>query len=399
MDIVDGMETPDFSLMLGGPLFQVYRRARLSGDALELLQRRVIVITLFAWLPLLLLSLMEGHVFDPTLKVSFLRDIEAQVRFLVVLPLLIIAELVVHERLRPSMRRFVERKIILAEQLPEFYAAIQSTLRARNSVVLEVFLLIWAWTVGVWIWWHHVALAAVTWYATPVTIAGINRMQLTAAGHWYAFVSIPLIQFLLLRWYMRVVLWFHLLWKISKLKLQLAAAHPDNAGGLGFLGKASYGFAPLLFAEGALLAGLVANRVFYNGAQLQSLGLQMAGVVIFYVFCVLGPLAMFSPLLASTEREGLARYGLLASRYVSGFESKWLQKTAPDINDLLGTGDIQSLADLANSYSILRSFRLVPFSLTDFSRLTATAAAPLIPLLFTVFSIQQILEEIVKIAL
>ena len=50
----------DFSLVLGGPLFQLFRRAHLSGNALELLTRRIIVITLFAWLPLVVLSILDG---------------------------------------------------------------------------------------------------------------------------------------------------------------------------------------------------------------------------------------------------------------------------------------------------------------------------------------------------
>ena len=49
-------EAPDFSLVLGGPVFQLFRRAHLSGDAMELLKRRIIVITTIAWLPLLILS-------------------------------------------------------------------------------------------------------------------------------------------------------------------------------------------------------------------------------------------------------------------------------------------------------------------------------------------------------
>jgi len=51
----------DFSLVLGGPLYQLVRRAHLSGDALELLRRRVIVISLFAWLPLFILSMLGGY--------------------------------------------------------------------------------------------------------------------------------------------------------------------------------------------------------------------------------------------------------------------------------------------------------------------------------------------------
>ena len=79
---------PDFSLVLGGPLYQLFQRTRLSGDALELLRRRVLVITLFAWLPLLFLSVLDGHAFHGTIKIPFLADIEANVRFLVALPLI-----------------------------------------------------------------------------------------------------------------------------------------------------------------------------------------------------------------------------------------------------------------------------------------------------------------------
>jgi len=50
---------PDFSLVLGGPLYQLWRWSRLSGDALELLRRRVFVLTVVAWAPLLLLSVVR----------------------------------------------------------------------------------------------------------------------------------------------------------------------------------------------------------------------------------------------------------------------------------------------------------------------------------------------------
>jgi hypothetical protein len=76
-------QPPDFSLVLGGPLFQLFRRTHLSGDALELQRRRVLVITLFAWLPLLFLSVLGGHALGGGIKIPFLRDIEAHARFLV----------------------------------------------------------------------------------------------------------------------------------------------------------------------------------------------------------------------------------------------------------------------------------------------------------------------------
>ena len=65
-------EPTDFFLVLGGPLFQLLRRSHLSKDTLELVRRRVIIITLLAWLPLLVLSALEGQALGGSVAVPFL---------------------------------------------------------------------------------------------------------------------------------------------------------------------------------------------------------------------------------------------------------------------------------------------------------------------------------------
>ncbi len=105
---------PDFSLVLGGPLYQLLRRAHLSDDALTLARRRIIVISLFAWLPLLVLSALEGRALGGSVVVPFLFDFEVHIRYLVVFPLLVGAELVVHQRMRPLVKQFLERRLIPA---------------------------------------------------------------------------------------------------------------------------------------------------------------------------------------------------------------------------------------------------------------------------------------------
>src|SRR5499433_3483355 len=82
----------DFSVILGGPLYQLFIRAHLTGTALELLRRRIVVITAAAWLPLFVLSMAEGHLWGDAVKIPFFRDIQVHVRFLLALPLLIVAE-------------------------------------------------------------------------------------------------------------------------------------------------------------------------------------------------------------------------------------------------------------------------------------------------------------------
>src|SRR5271169_3295701 len=383
----------DFSLVLGGPVFQLCRRAHLSGDALELLHRRVMVSTLFAWLPLLFLSVLDGRAFGGGLKIPFLYDVEAHVRFLVALPVLIIAEIVVHNRVSPLVRRFVERRIVVTEDLPRFNAAVDSALRIRNSVGVEVVLLILVYTLGLWMWRSQVALGDPTWYAIPEG----KHLHLTSAGYWYVLVSIPMVQFILLRWYMRLMIWFRLLWQISRLNLHLSAAHPDRAGGIVFLGKSSYAFGPILFAEGALLSGLIASRVLYEGHALLSFKMEAAGFVGFFVLIILGPLMMFTRRLERVKRKGSAEYGMLANRYLARFEEKWIRGGASETSALLGTADIQSLADMGNVYTMVREMRLVPFGTADITRLAATTAAPLVPLLLTVYSAADVVKLLIKI--
>jgi hypothetical protein len=384
-------ERHDFSLVLGGPIFQLFRRAHLEGNHLELLRRRIVIITVFVWLPLLLLSAFASPAGGAG-RLSFLRDVEVHARFLVALPVLIGAELLVHLRILPVVRRFVERRIVLPQDLPRFESAIQSAIRLRNSIPGELGLLLVVYSLGLWFWRNRVGFDSSTWYANSG-----GRWNLTPAGFWYVFVSIPIVQFILLRWYLRLFIWFRFLWQVSRMGLHLIPTHPDRCAGLAFLGKSSYAFAPILFAQGAMLAGLVASRVLYQGESLTSFKLQMGGFIAFFVLAILGPLLMFTPTMAQARRKGLADYGLLAQRYIEGFEQKWVLRDPSTSEELLGAADIQSLADLGNSYGLVRDMRPVPFGVDDITRLAAATAAPLVPLLLTIFSPEELLMRIIKV--
>lgn len=386
-------QSPDFSLVLGGPIFQMLRRSHLSGDALELLHRRIVAVVLVAWVPLLLLSIVSRRFMAGAVTLPFLRDIEAHVRLLVALPVLIAAELIVHSRIRSKVKTFLTRGMVRQQDLPRFLAAIDSAMRLRNSVPIELGLAVLVFTVGQWLWRSQIALGASTWYAIPQA----GHMHLTIAGYWYEFISIPIFQFILLRWYLRFFIWFRFLWQVSRLNLHLIPTHPDRAGGLSFLGKSSYAFGPILFAQGALLAGVIASRVLYGGESLLSFKLEVVGFIVLFLIFVLAPLTMFTPQMARAKRKGLSEYGLLASRYVDGFEQKWVVGDAAEGDELLGTGDIQSLADLGNSYAAVRDMRIVPFGLQDMGRLAAATAAPLLPLGLTVFSLEELVVRIFKI--
>jgi hypothetical protein len=258
-------ESPDFSLFLGGPLFQLLVRSHLTTPALELMNRRIIFISLLAWLPLMLLSLLDGKAWGGC-RLPFFYDIETQVRFLFTLPLLIAAELLVHRRLRLVVGQFIDRDIITEDVLPKFREVIASAMKLRNSVAIELILLVLVFGGGYYLWNAISAITKIgigtgTWYAT-VNDAGAH---LSPAGYWYIYVSRPLFQFILIRWYFRFFIWARFLWQSSRLELNLNPIHPDRAAGIGFLGVSGAAFAPLLLAQGALVAGLIANPIFLQG--------------------------------------------------------------------------------------------------------------------------------------
>jgi hypothetical protein len=220
-------------------------------------------------------------------------------------------------------------------------------------------------------------------------------LHLTPAGQWFVLVSVPLFQFIWLRTYARLFVWYQLLWRLSRLDLQLTPTHPDRCGGLSFIATSVKGFGPLLLAQGVLLAGMIANRIFHEGHQLSEFKVDAVLLVVVSLALVHVPLTVFSPMLDRTKRRGLGQYGSLASRYVQTFEHKWVQGGAGD-EPLLGTSDIQSLADLGNSYAVVRDMRLVPFSWTTASRLAVLSLVPLLPLTLTAIPLEEVVDRFLK---
>jgi len=386
-------EPPEFSLVLGGPLYQLWRRTRLAGEALQLLRRRVAVQVVLTWVPLLLLSVAEGNAWGGSVKLPFLYDIEMHLRLLLALPLLVVAELVVHQRMRPVVGQFLARGLIPDAARAQFDMAITSAMRLRNSVMAEVLMIAIVYGVGVlFIWRTQVALDVSSWYGVGVH----GKLQPSLAGWWLGCVSMPVFQFLLLRWYFRLFIWARFLWQVSRIEMSLMPAHPDRCGGLSFLTSVINAFTPVLLAQGVLLSGMMANRIFYAGASLPQFKVELIGTVAVLVFAIMGPLLVFAPKLEAARREGLKEYGTFAQRYVREFDRKWLRGGAAADEPLIGSADIQSLADLGNSYTLVQEMRLVPFTLRTVLQLAVVTLLPVTPLLLTVIPLDVLLERLLK---
>lgn len=384
---------PDFSLVLGGPLYQMYLRTRLARPALELLVRRVLTLSLTCWLPLFLLSAAAGHLIGGV-PVPFLRDPEVHVRFLLALPLLIASEVYVHQRIRPMAPQFVTRGIIAAEDQPRFEKIVASAIRLRNSALVEAIILGLVLTVGPWIWRQNFTLNLPTWYRVNDG-AGLH---LTAAGWFYSFVSLSIFRFILIRWYFRLFVWCRFLWQVRAIPLHFNLYHPDRVGGLGFLSGSAQALAPVFVSQTMVIAGNIYDRILYSGARLPAFKMEILGFLVFAILALVFPLGFFVHQLEQAGRRAKLEFGVLGSHYVDDFHRKWIDGGNRDGEPLLGTPDMQSLADLANSYAVVSQMRLFPVNKEALIRLVISVVLPLLPLMLTMFPLEEVIRRLFKLA-
>jgi hypothetical protein len=385
------LQVPRFSLFAGGPFFQLLRRCGLSGEGLELVYRRTIVLTLLAWLAPFVLSAVHGQAWSGSVEIPFLLDAETQARFLVALPLLVFAEFVVHQRMSIAIGQFVERRLIPENARERFEAAQASAFRLRNSLWAEAILVVLVFLVGPYLVSEQFEpVQAITWRAGAGS-------ALSPAGTWFNYVSMPIFQFLLCRWYFRLIIWARFLWQVSRIDLHLVPTHPDGAGGLGFLATIVPAFMAVAVAHGALLSGRIAQRIFHSGATLFQFQVEIGLMVGLMFILLLGPLLFFMPMLAQARRTGLAEYGALAAHYVNEFDSKWLRGQAPANEPLIGSNDIQSLADLANSFDVVKGMNLALVSKDTLIWLVAYTLGPVAPLVLTLIPLDVLLKKLISI--
>jgi hypothetical protein len=354
--------------------------------------RRIVVFLALTWFPLLVLSVLEGIALGPTPEKSFLLDFATYARFFVGFPMIIMAEIIIGPRLTTAGLHFVRSGLVSEDDYPAFDSAVEKVMARREAVLPEVIILgiaifgAWSLTAAFY------AGQGQSWHIIR-TESGI---RLSMAGLWYLVVAVPILQFMLYRWLWRLIIWTGFLRDMSRLNLRLVASHPDQAGGLGFLSSAQITFSSLAFAMGSVLSGSAAFYIVFEGVKIDTFKLPLIGYLILTNLAFLGPLLVFVPLLAKTRREGLLEFGALADGYNNSFVDKWIRGKAPADEPLLGSSDVQSLADLGNSYQFARQMRVFPFGARDIILMSVIAAAPMLPLLTLVMPIEDILNTLAK---
>ena len=148
------------------------------------------------------------------------------------------------------------------------------------------------------------------------------------------------------------------------------------------------------FALSYIYSAAAAFRIVFEGAKIDTFKIPLIILLVISQILFLGPLLVFLPAMARSRRSGLKAYGILVDRYNREFHKKWIDGPAPEGEPLLGSADIQSLADLGNGFRFISEMKTVPFGRQAVAQLAVVTALPALPLLLLVMPIGKIIDAL-----
>ena len=220
-----------FFLIRNGPAHRfLFRLSRAVNERRQVMVRALLAV-LVTWLPLVIFVLIQGLAYNSQIKIPFFRDFAVNVRFLIALPILILAESSIDQRWRILVLQFLNSGLLDEKELHSFKGAIESTTRLRDRWLPEVVILIAALLPSIFITNTESFMNGVSSWHT----LSVQPVELSLAGWWFNLVSLPIFRFMLFRWFWRMFLWAWFLWHVARINLRLVTTHADKAAGLGFL--------------------------------------------------------------------------------------------------------------------------------------------------------------------
>jgi len=381
----------DFSITRGGPLHSLLARLGLSGDQRRQVARKVVFAILVTWLPLLVLSLIQGQAYRTQTQIPFLKDLAVNVRFLIAVPILILAEPAIDQKWRILVLEYIRSGLVSQKDLPCFEEAIKGTTRLRDYALPEVFLMIAAFIPSLFFQTELLIGGLSNWHTT-----GVGSGHASLGGWWFSLVSAPFFRFLLLRWVWSLCLGTYLLWRVSRINLYLVATHADLAAGLGFLSQGPQAFSPIVFAGGVVVAGQIGNSIAYGGATLSSMKFPMMAYGVLAILLLVAPLLVVTPVLIKVKKKALLEYGALVTVHNQQFDRKWIQKDQPADEMIMGNPDPSSLIDLGNSFTVIRQMGFLPIDKQTLLTLLLAAALPMIAVVVYATPTEALVHAVLK---
>ena len=381
----------DFSLTESGLFYKLLVKIGLDGGKPNYLVKRSLILICVTWIPLVILSAFQNVLIGDRVEIPFLYDITTYFRFLVVLPLLIFAEKSVDFRLNEFIDQFFDAGIIDESDRPLYMKFRASCKKLADSLVADIIILA-VIIINITIRWKSGPGETTTfWMKLP---DGPDTGP-SWAGAYFLIISMPIVQFILLRWLWRWVIWFIFFLKISKLPLRLRPAHADEAGGIGFLGTPPGPFLAVTFAIAILFSSAILSQVILLKHKLPEFYIAMGAFIVLSIILNILPLFVFLKPLVACRRQAILDYSALITRHHNHFDEKWINSKEPE--SLLGNPDPSSTADINAVFQTVKSMKTMPFDIKTMASSILISALPMLPLFALQYSVAEILKQVLKL--
>ena len=382
-----------FPLFEEGPFSRVQAHLRLTGIEQRQIRRRIIVAVLLTWVPLFVLAAVQGRALGPNWRQSMLLDAAMYARYLVAIPLLILATPMVRRKLRTIVCHFQAAGLVKEQDRQLFLANIAAVLRWRNSLLAALLILVLAIGKSVAVGIFSVSEMAESWRVVGTE----GHRSLSLAGWWQVAVCDTLYDIMVLQLLYRLALLWRFYWKTSRLDLCLNAAHPDGAGGLAFLSMMLPAFRLPLFAISASAAGALANLMLYMSASFADFRIPVGAFAAGLVAITTGPLLFFNGQLRTTKGRASLASGALAGRQLKAFEEKWLGQSPAEAQEMLQAPDFSAVGDLTMTVKAIGKMNTLPFSWRQLAPLVVAALLPFVPVACIEVPVKEVLLRVLKL--
>ena len=348
-------------------------------------KRRALLFVLIGWAPLILLAMVQSVASRSDDLTPLLWQVGVHARYLVAVPLLVLAEGICAPQLNAIVQHFVTSGMVDERDRGRFGAAVASTRRLLQSRTAEAVVLVLTYLIVLAAMLSHPVDELPPWVGPNGTMP-----MYSPAGWWHALVSLPLLLALIFGWLWRLLLWARLLWLASRLRLRLVAAHPDHCAGLAFLGQSVRAFAIVALAVAAIVAGRSAYLVI-GGAGLPTPNIYFnIGLMVVVMVLLVAPLAIFTPMLMQVWRRGTFEYGALADRVGQSFEQKWLHGGKAEPSALERARLLDHHRSLFGGGERPSHPKFVPVGVKDLAALAGAMLLPFVPVVLLAFPLDVI---------
>ncbi|HEX5830482.1 MAG TPA: hypothetical protein VFY16_05835 [Gemmatimonadaceae bacterium] len=362
--------------------------------------RRALLAATVAWVPLIVLAAAQGYALRDDPRESLLLDVSAHGRYLVALPLLVLADAACVPRMALIARNFGAAGLVREPDRSRYEGLLASTRSLLASRRANLVILLTAYVASValgrLVGQVPYAFTGSTW-AAPI-VDGARSLSL--AGVWRGAVSQPLLLVVLGTWIWRMALWTRFLRGVARLDLRLVPSHPDLAGGLRFVSTSLPPFAVPALALGAWAAGSEANRVLLHAeSSPRDLAYVLPVTLLVVLALFVAPLLALVRPLRHAKVRGAIEYGDLANALGRRFEERWLERGPALDADALGVQDFSATTDLYSIAANIRQMRVAPIDIRSLVPIVTTTLLPFIPVLLMALPLQQVLHFIARLLL